>query len=225
MPRNSRGAARLIVDATRRLVARWGRRRRVAFAYDMAREIQRYLPPRARVLDVGCGNGLIAHLLTAFIVMPVQGVDVIDWLDAPIAFARFDGRTLPFADGAFDAVLSCYVLHHAQAQEALVAEMQRVLRRGGVLVVYEDAPVSWWDRFMCWRHCRAWRKRTGPTTFRSPEAWQDLFVRHGFRVTERRLLSRFRSVWHPVRRVFLVLTREAGEEHGGAPASGEPPRP
>ncbi|RPI58788.1 MAG: methyltransferase domain-containing protein, partial [Lysobacterales bacterium] len=44
-------------------------------------------------------------------------------------YSRFDGRTIPFADGEFDVALLCDVLHHAPEDAAqLLAEAARVAR-------------------------------------------------------------------------------------------------
>ena len=54
--------------------------------------------------------------------------------DIPIT--RFDGRSLPFADGTFDATMLCYVLHHLVPDDAaaLLAEVTRVTRRKVFLI-------------------------------------------------------------------------------------------
>src|SRR5678816_1759754 len=61
------------------LVRRWRRelrRRKVGRAYDMALEIARAIPYGSRVLDVGCGNGYIAHHLSALLGTTVAGIDL-----------------------------------------------------------------------------------------------------------------------------------------------------
>jgi len=60
----------------KRVWNRYVSRRRVALAYDMAREIARYTRQGARVLDIGCGSGFIAYHLGAMLHGPVQGTDV-----------------------------------------------------------------------------------------------------------------------------------------------------
>lgn len=182
---------------------RWRRERRrrlVGRSYDMALELARVLPTGARVLDVGCGSGYIAHHLSALLGAPVSGIDVRKTADAPIDYAAFDGEHFPAADAAFDAVLLCYVLHHAQDQPAFLREVRRVLRDGGLVVVYEDIPEAAWDAATCRAHDRAWRARTGPCTFRLWEGWQRVFTSSGFAVISERRLSRWRNLTHPVRR-------------------------
>jgi SAM-dependent methyltransferase len=187
---------------------RWRRERRrrlVGRSYDMALELARVLRPRARVLDVGCGSGFIAHHLSALLGARVKGIDVRKNVDAPIDYAAFDGAHFPAADDSFDAVLLCYVLHHAQDQPAFLQEVRRVLRGGGLVVVYEDIPEAALDAAACRVHDRAWRSRTGPCTFRLWVEWRYVFTTAGFEVLSERRLSRWRNLTHPVRRGLFVL--------------------
>ena len=195
---------------------RWRRERRrrlVGRSYDMAAELARVLPRGARVLDVGCGSGFIAHHLSALLDAPVCGIDVRKQVDAPIDYAAFDGAHFPAADASFDAVLLCYVLHHAQDQPAFLHEVRRVLRRGGLVVVYEDIPEAAWDAAACRAHDHAWRGRTGPCTFRLWEDWRRVFNINGFEVLSVRRLSRWRNLTHPVRRGLYVLKASDSRRH------------
>lgn len=187
---------------------RWRRERRrrlVGRSYDMALELARVLPPRSRVLDVGCGSGFIAHHLSALLGTRVSGIDVRKNVDAPIDYAAFNGVHFPVDDNSFDAVLLCYVLHHAQDQPAFLREVRRVLRGGGLVVIYEDIPEAAWDAVACQVHDRKWRARTGPCTFRLWEEWRSVFTSSGFEVLSERRLSRWRNLTHPVRRGLYVL--------------------
>lgn len=187
---------------------RWNRelrRRKVGRAYDMALEIARALPAGSRVLDVGCGNGFIAHHLSALLGSTVVGIDVAKSTEALIPYWQFDGKKFPVSDEAFDAALFCYVLHHAQGVKPILAEARRALREGGLLVVYEDIPDHWWDRIVCAIHNHKWRRRTGPCTFLREAEWRDTFVAEGFELCSTRRISRWRKVVHPVSRRFFLL--------------------
>jgi SAM-dependent methyltransferase len=195
-----------------RIYLRFLRRRRVGMAYDMAKEIAMHVPASARVLDVGCGSGYIAHHLGALLGVPVQGTDVGPDAEASIAYRRFDGGGLPFASGSFDVVLFCYVLHHASDARVLLAEAARVLTPSGRLVIYEDTPRAWIDRWLCYRHERQWLRRTGPCTFRRDSAWRQLFNTLGLDVTQARALSRLRDPTYPVARSLYVLRKHQATE-------------
>jgi ubiquinone/menaquinone biosynthesis C-methylase UbiE len=175
----------------------------------MALEIARVLKPGATVLDVGCGNGFIAHHLTGLLKSRVIGLDVTDCTAASIDYVPYDGRHFPMRDHSVDAVLLCYVLHHAHDAGLVLNEARRVLRKGGRVVVYEDSPSSWWDQAVCWSHNLQWQARTGRCTFQLESDWRQTFSRSGFEVISSRSLSRWRNLAHPVARNFFVLETES----------------
>ena len=92
------------------------------------------------LLDVGCGNGRVAHLL-AERVREVLAVDVErspEWQDdGGVSFRVADGEALPFEDGSFDLVHSKDSLHHMSTPERALAEYRRVLRPGGTALIVE----------------------------------------------------------------------------------------
>jgi ubiquinone/menaquinone biosynthesis C-methylase UbiE len=195
-----------LFQGIRRRWRRERRRRKVGRAYDMALEIARFVEKHSTVLDVGCGNGYIAHHLSALLQTKVVGIDVADTTEAAIDYRVYDGKHFPIADNSVDAVLCCYVLHHVQDVATVLTEARRVLRPGGKLLIYEDIPELWWDRLVCAVHNRQWKNRTGPCTFRSAGEWQYLLSALGFCLRMNRPLARARNLTHPVtRQVFLMI--------------------
>ncbi len=88
------------------------------------------LPEGASLLDVGCGDGRLTHLLaTRRPDLQVRGIDVSVRPGAAVAVTPFDGARIPDADDSVDAVLFVDVLHHADDPKALLAEGARVARR------------------------------------------------------------------------------------------------
>ncbi len=110
-----------------------------------------------RVLDVGAGTGnLTAHFLAAGAVVVSADVSPICLHATAERFGatgrhqvqQIDGRSLGvFADGSFD-VAACYsVLHHVPDYLALIAEMARVVRQGGLVYIdHERHDASWTDQ-------------------------------------------------------------------------------
>jgi SAM-dependent methyltransferase len=197
----------LLTTISRRF-QRMRRRRKVGRAYDMALEIARFVQHSATVLDVGCGNGFIAHHLTGLLKTRVIGLDVATTTSANIDYIPYDGRHFPVRDRSFDAVLLCYVLHHAHDASLVLNEVRRVLRENGRVIIYEDNPFSRWDRAVCWSHNWQWEGRTGRCTFQLESEWRRIFSLAGFKVVSQRGLSRWRNIAHPVSRNFFVLETE-----------------
>jgi len=105
-----------------------------------------------RALDSGCGAGALAFAL-APLVREVVGVDIVPELleeararaaDFPnVTFVEGDATALPFDSGAFDLTASLRTLHHIARPELAVAEMTRVTRpEGHLLVIDQIAPMD-----------------------------------------------------------------------------------
>ncbi len=101
------------------------------------------------VLDVGCGTGRVAKLLEEVGAVVVG----LDRDSAMLEFARprvhgelvlGDAHRLPFADGCFDAAIAVTVCEFTADPALVIAEMARVVRRGGRVVVGSLNPRSLW---------------------------------------------------------------------------------
>jgi SAM-dependent methyltransferase len=102
-----------------------------------------------RVLDAGCGSGPLAAALRA------RGADVtgFDVSAAMVDLARDRlgedadlhvadlGEPLPFADAEFDDVVASLVLHYLEDWSGPLAELRRVLKPGGRLILSVNHPV------------------------------------------------------------------------------------
>jgi len=115
-----------------------------------------------RVLDVGCGTGSFARMIsrTGWPVS-VVGLDYSPSMckqadakrtgseryETPIMhFVAGDSEHLPFADHQFDIVTCANSFHHYPHQQNVVREMKRVLRPGGRLMLldgFRDNAIGW----------------------------------------------------------------------------------
>ncbi|WP_055076713.1 class I SAM-dependent methyltransferase [Pseudanabaena sp. 'Roaring Creek'] len=102
------------------------------------------------VLDVACGSGIVACAF-AKLADHVTGIDItpamleqadrlaqkisltnLSWLQGDIA-------TLPFPDASFSLVVSRYAFHHFEQTQEVLAEMRRVCRQGGRILIADVA--------------------------------------------------------------------------------------
>ncbi len=108
------------------------------------------LKPGSRVLDVGCGTGDDVRIMAKFVAPDGQAVGVDNsramiaeaekrsaGTNLPTAFQLADTLALPYADGSFDATRADRSLMHVPDPVKAIAEMKRVTKTGGRVVVYE----------------------------------------------------------------------------------------
>jgi 2-polyprenyl-6-hydroxyphenyl methylase/3-demethylubiquinone-9 3-methyltransferase len=97
------------------------------------------------LLDIGCGGGFLTEEFARFGGFRVYGIDPSGpslqeaelhakqgGLD--ITYRLGKGEALPFPDGRFDVVCCCDVLEHVTDRSAILSEVRRVLRPGGVFL-------------------------------------------------------------------------------------------
>lgn len=134
----------MATESWRRHLPVWVRERIEVNTFLMTRllaETARQLPATSRVLDAGAGEGrfqeLFAHTNYVGVDLAVgdstwnySALDAINTLDR-----------LCFADDSFDVVVFTQVMEHLPEPSAVLAELQRVLRPGGLLILV--APQSW----------------------------------------------------------------------------------
>jgi SAM-dependent methyltransferase len=100
----------------------------------LSEQLAAVLPKDARVLDVGCGDGLISKLIMERRPdVRIEGIDILIRPQTHIPVVQFDGTKIPHGDGSFDAVMFVDVLHHTPDPNVLLREAARVARHSLVL--------------------------------------------------------------------------------------------
>jgi ubiquinone/menaquinone biosynthesis C-methylase UbiE len=94
------------------------------------------------LLDIGTGNGEIAHFLGEK--YRVTSVDVTDHrqISDGFNFIEVSGESLPFSDKSFDVVVSNHIVEHVLSAEKHLAEIARIMRDDGL--VYLATPNRLW---------------------------------------------------------------------------------
>jgi ubiquinone/menaquinone biosynthesis C-methylase UbiE len=141
------------------------------------------------VLDVGCGTGVFAGLVrSTFPLATIWGVDLVAAMlsrarerrssaSGHVALIQGDSERLPFPAGAFDVVTCSNSFHHYPNQARAVAEMHRVLKPGGRLLLIDGCRDSWWGWFI-YDVCVAGIE--GGVLHASARRVRDLFKQAGF---------------------------------------------
>ena len=102
---------------------------------------RRYGPPRGRVLELGCGMGHLLGWLTDR--YQVFGSDINPWALSQAKRNVPDGQFVllsaddicVFPQAVFDVVIAKHVVEHLSQPEQAIAEMSRVLKPGGLLIL------------------------------------------------------------------------------------------
>jgi SAM-dependent methyltransferase len=126
--------------------------RQDARASELAKQVHAFVLPgvHEHCLDVGCGAGALALALAPH-VADVVGVDRVPELlelareraPANATFVEGDAEHLTFGDASFDLTGTLRTLHHVPRPELVLAELTRVTRPGGrVLVIDQMAPAD-----------------------------------------------------------------------------------
>lgn len=159
----------------------------------------RYVNRDAAILDVGCGYGRVLSELHALGFRNLCGIDFSEKLIArgkrqfPYLDLRvMESETIDFPDASLDAVLLCAVLTCIVAdrdQKALIAEIRRVLKPGGLLYVNDfllNTDLRNRKRYAAWEQVYG--------TYGIFELPEGAVLRHHDRAHIRKLLSAFREL-------------------------------
>jgi len=166
-----------------------------------------------RVLDVGCGTGLLAGRIQRELPgTAVVGCDFSSGMlerasrnAAGVPLARGSAGALPFRDGCFDAVVSTEAFHWFPDQPAALREFHRVLAPGGRLLVslihpHLEAVSRAGDQVM--------RMIGEPAHWPTRGAMRAQVREAGFRVESQRFVMRLPATL--VMPSFLTVARRAG---------------
>ena len=114
-----------------------------------ARKVAQHIPSRSKVLDVGCGSGLLLQYLPVEcsyvgVDQDVAAIEQNRRLFPRFAFQVFDltTATYPFQEHSFDAIVLAAVLEHIQDPLHVMEQLFRILTPKGQLIMTTPSPVG-----------------------------------------------------------------------------------
>ncbi len=150
-------------------------------------KILNFLPikPNMKILDLGVGSGYLSFpIAETYPDCLVVGLDIVekaleinkvraDRLQINnLQFVNYNGMDFPFHDKVFDMVITRYALHHFPQIEYSIAEVSRVLKKGGYFFIADPRPNEgdvnrFVDDYMQ-------LKKDGHIKFYTKKEWEDL---------------------------------------------------
>lgn len=154
-------------------------------------QIAFFLEGEKSILDFGAGTGMFSKVLSSrgYSVTPL---DVRAYSYFPdIQPIIYDGKTIPFPDNSFDAVMSMAVLHHTPDPETLVQELIRVSRKK--IIILEDIVTNPLQKYYTYALDSVLNREFfgHPHTNKTDAEWRRLFAEHDLRIVRTDKLNAF----------------------------------
>ena len=173
----------------------------------MCRDCEKFLSTDLKILDLGCGSGIISKEFERSFSSEFLGIDIIDNRVEVIPFKKYKGDNLSFLkDNSFDLVLINFVLHHCQNPEELLKEAKRV--SSGKIVLYENLPEGIISKFFCFIHgisfAKLFQKNSEDGKFYTRKEWEEIFNKLGLKVVHSKKVSAW---FNPMKEHLFILEK------------------
>jgi len=179
--------------------------------YEMAAEkmclhCKGFIKEDSKILDLGCGSGIIGKNFQKYFKGDLIGVDIKDQRTVNIPFQIYNGISLPFSENCFDVVLINYVLHHCQNPSIIIEEAKRVAK--DKIIIFEDLAEGTLAKLICKIHGISFdflfqkNKETG--NFKKGNEWGKIFENSGLKLVFEKRVS---SICDPVKKKLFILEK------------------
>jgi ubiquinone/menaquinone biosynthesis C-methylase UbiE len=163
-----------------------------------------------KVLDIGCGNGVVSAKLIKDFDIDLTGCDIDKYLTHKIKFVKMKTvGNLPFDDMSFDVAMLNDVLHHTEKnnQQNLLNEALRVSKQVAVFEVNPTVLGIIFDFIMNKIHHF---RMNIPFTFRTNNEWIRLFIKNDYKYIIKQVQKPF---LYPFKHVAYLLTKKYGKKN------------
>lgn len=166
-----------------------------------------WLKPQTKLVDVGCGSGVVTSVISKSIGTEVLGCDIQNYLLRKIKFKKIgpDNR-LPFPDNSFDLALFNDVLHHIdyKDQTKLIEESLRIAKE---TLIFELKPTTI-SKLLDFLINKIHNPKILFTfAYRTERGWEKLFKENGITYEKRSVSTPF---YYPFSHVAYKLTKKTG---------------
>jgi len=175
-------------------------------AQGMCEECKDFISRNSKILDLGCGSGIVINEFKKRFNSEIFGVDIIDNRVIDIPFKKIEGVNLScFPDNSFDTVMISFVLHHSEDPVELLKEAKRVAKKN--IIIYENLPEGIVSKFFCKIHgesfAKYFQKNKETGKFFKRGEWLDIFKKLGLNLIYEQRVS---SLINPLKEeLFVVL--------------------
>lgn len=160
-----------------------------------------WLKPHQKVLDIGCGNGIVANSLIQKYNIKVTVCDVENHLIYNFPFVKIRGDKLPFTNSRFDIVLLNDVLHHLE-KGGQVKLINEALRVGSTILIFEAKPTFYGNLADVILNKVHYGQLYTPLSFRTVSDWKELFKNLKLKCQVKELKRPF---WYPFSHITFRL--------------------
>jgi len=172
----------------------------------MILKIKDFVKEGEKILDFGCGSGILAKKLKEKLKVEVFGVDVVDERIEKIPFQKIDGKKIPFENKSFDTILISFVLHHTENPIEILKEAKRVAKK---IIIFEDLPENFLGKIRCYFHFWSWallsKGKSKNFNFFKEKEWEKIFENLNLKLIAKKDFVLPFSFLDPVKKKIFVL--------------------
>lgn len=157
----------------------------------MADVYKRWVKKGDRILDVGCGTGVVGDYLSKELDVIVEGCDIEKYLIRNMKYKKVTKTNrLPYKENEFDATMLNDMLHHTtiDTQKALIKESTRVSKKVLLFEVLPSPKAKLFDYILNKIHHS---EMDIPFTFHSESEWKKMFKDLGLKTKTRKVKTPF----------------------------------